>query len=200
MICDGVLSFLPPPIWNAENEQGWQLFPLRLGRGDLDRLVLGLDFAELVADEQLQDDHRQQHDHRDPRGEGEGLDLVSLADLPGRDREHHERARHERGEDHVDVAPEERRVREQRRDVVQFGLAVAVHDVADGMLHPRVGGEDEQRREHRTGRHQPDAREVDALGETIPTENPQPEERRLEEERGQTLHRQRGAEHIADEA
>ncbi len=24
MICDGVLSFLPPPIWNAENEQGWQ--------------------------------------------------------------------------------------------------------------------------------------------------------------------------------
>src|ERR1700756_4097871 len=25
MICDGVLSFLPPPIWNAESEHGWQL-------------------------------------------------------------------------------------------------------------------------------------------------------------------------------
>ena len=24
MICVGVWSFLPPPIWNAENEHGWQ--------------------------------------------------------------------------------------------------------------------------------------------------------------------------------
>ena len=25
MICEGVLSFLPPPIWNAENEHGLQV-------------------------------------------------------------------------------------------------------------------------------------------------------------------------------
>ena len=25
MICVGVWSFLPPPIWKAENEHGWQL-------------------------------------------------------------------------------------------------------------------------------------------------------------------------------
>ncbi len=26
MIWLGVWSLLPPPIWNAENEHGWQLF------------------------------------------------------------------------------------------------------------------------------------------------------------------------------
>ena len=26
MICVGVLSLLPPPIWNSENEHGLQLF------------------------------------------------------------------------------------------------------------------------------------------------------------------------------
>ena len=38
------------------------------------------------------------------------------------------------------------------------------------------------------------------LRQHVPAEQPQPEERRLEEERGQTLHRQRSAEHVADEA
>ena len=63
MICDGVWSLLPPPIWKAENEHGWQVFPLRLGRRDLRRLVFGLDHAELAADEQLRRIDGQQHDH-----------------------------------------------------------------------------------------------------------------------------------------
>ena len=50
MIFVGVSSSLPPPIWNSENEHGWQVVPLRLGRGDLHRLVLVLDDAELAAD------------------------------------------------------------------------------------------------------------------------------------------------------
>ena len=68
------------------------------------------------------------------------------------------------------------------------------------MLHPGVRRQDEQRREHRPDRHQPDARQVNALGETVPAEHPQAQERRLQEERGQALHRQRGAEHVADVA
>ena len=98
------------------------------------------------------------------------------------------------------IAPQERRVREQRPDVVQFRLAVTVERVADRVLHPRVGGEDEQRREHRPERHQPYAGEVHALGKPAPAEQPQPEERRLQGERREALHRQRAAEHVADEA
>ena len=39
MICDGVLSFSPPPIWNAEKRARLAVFPLRLGRGDLGGLI-----------------------------------------------------------------------------------------------------------------------------------------------------------------
>ena len=46
----------------------------------------------------------------------------------------------------------------------------------------------------------PDAGQVDPLGQAVPAEDPQPEERRLQEEGGQALHGQRGAEHVADEA
>ena len=67
MICDGVLSLLPPPIWNAENEHGWQFSHCASAAAIFDRLVFGLDLAELVADEHLQQDRRQQHDHRHPR-------------------------------------------------------------------------------------------------------------------------------------
>ena len=66
MIFVGVSSLLPPPIWNAENEHGWQVVPLRLGGRDLHRLVRGLDDAELAADDQLQQDRRHQHDERRP--------------------------------------------------------------------------------------------------------------------------------------
>ena len=39
-----------------------------------------------------------------------------------------------------------------------------------------------------------------SLGEPVPAEDPQAEERRLEEERQQCLDRERGAEDVADEA
>ena len=50
------------------------------------------------------------------------------------------------------------------------------------------------------GRDQPDARQVHALGQPPPAEQPQPEEGGLQEEGRQPLHRQRPAEHVADVA
>ena len=46
----------------------------------------------------------------------------------------------------------------------------------------------------------PDRRQVDPLRQDVPAEQPQPEERRLQEERGETLHRQRRTEDVADES
>ncbi len=74
-----------------------------------------------------------------------------------------------------------------------------VVDRADRVLHPRVGGEDEVRGEVGAERDEPDRREVDLLGQLVPAEDPQAEERRLEEEGRQGLHRERRAEDVADE-
>ncbi len=48
--------------------------------------------------------------------------------------------------------------------------------------------------------HQPDARQMDALGQPVPAEDPQAQEGRLQEEGGQAFHGQRGAEDLAYEA
>ena len=126
--------------------------------------------------------------------------MTLLAQIPRRDGEHHQAAGDERREDHVRVAPHERRVDEQRPDVVQHGLAALAQLVADRVLHPRVGDQNEHRRQHRTDRHRPDARQMHPLGEPVPAEQPQPDKRRLEEEGSQALHRQRRSEHAAHEA
>jgi hypothetical protein len=92
-------------------------------------------------------------------------------------------------------------VGEDLPDRGQLGpAALGVHVRADRSLHPGVGGEDEVGGQAGPDRDGPDRGEVDALGQPVPAEDPQPEERRLEEERGQPLDRQRRAEHVADEA
>ncbi len=73
-----------------------------------------------------------------------------------------------------------------------------IDPVADGVLHPRVRREDEVRRRGRADRDDPDRREVDFRPQAIPAEDPQTEERGLEEERGEPLHRERRAEDVAD--
>ena len=68
-----------------------------------------------------------------------------------------------------------------------------------GPLHPRVGDDDEERRRPASEREEPDRREMDALREPVPAEDPEPEERRLEHERREPLDRERRAEDVADE-
>ena len=71
---------------------------------------------------------------------------------------------------------------------------------SDRVLHEGVGGEDEVRRQQRAGGRDPDGGEVQLRGEAVPPEDPQAEERRLEEEGEQTFDRERRAEDVADEA
>ncbi len=68
------------------------------------------------------------------------------------------------------------------------------------MLHPRVGDDDEERRHDRSTHGHDERGEVQLLGQAVPAEDPQSEESRLEEEGEQPLHRERGAEDVADEA
>ena len=70
---------------------------------------------------------------------------------------------------------------------------------SDGTLHPGVGGDDEERRRPASDCKQPRRREVHALREPVPTEDPEPEERRLEHEGGESLDRERCAEDVTDE-
>ena len=68
-----------------------------------------------------------------------------------------------------------------------------------GPLHPRVRDDDEERREPGAEREDPDRRQMHALREAVPAEDPETEERRLEHERGEPLDRERRAEHVSHE-
>jgi hypothetical protein len=68
------------------------------------------------------------------------------------------------------------------------------------MLHPRVGREDEIGAYRRAEGGAPDRGEMQPGREQIPTEDPQSEEGRLEEEGDEALHGERRSEDVADEA
>src|SRR6476619_8382689 len=83
-------------------------------------------------------------------------------------------------------------VEHHRREVGELRTAgPGVVAVADRVLHERVGGEDEVRREQRADVDQPHAGRVQPLRQPAPAEDPQPQEGGLEEEREQGLDRQR---------
>jgi hypothetical protein len=63
-----------------------------------------------------------------------------------------------------------------------------------------VGGHDEERGQHGADRHEPDAGGVQPGGQLVPSEDPQSQERRFQEEREQRLHGQRRPENVTDEA
>ena len=92
----------------------------------------------------------------------------------------------------------ERRIGEQSPEVGEHRLAT-LDGVANRVLHPRVGGQDEERGEDRPDADEPDGREMDGGGEAFPPEDPQADERRLEEEGQQALDGEGGTEDVAHE-
>src|SRR5271156_146534 len=90
---------------------------------------------------------------------------------------------------------------EQCGDAMQLGApggGVVVR--ADRVLHERVRHDDKERGYIDGDRDDPNACQVYQPGQPTPAEDPQTDEGGFEKERGQALHRQRGTEHIADEA
>ena len=173
----------------------------RLGGRHLHRLRLHHDQAQLVAgegDAGERDDHSPQAvAQRRPHH----LDVLVSGEVPRGDRDDHARGHHERGEQGVGERGERHRVGEDGEEVGHLGAsAVFSHLEADRVLHEGVRGEDEVRGEPGADRGDPDAREVQALGQLVPAEDPQADEGRLEEEGHQALEGERGAEDVADEA
>ena len=123
------------------------------------------------------------------------------AQVPGRDAEHEHRGGERGRGDRVAERADEGRVGEDLEDRRHLrAMRDRVELVADGVLHPRVRGEDEVRGRGRADRHEPEHPEVHLRLQVLPAEDPQAEERRLDEERRQALDRERRAEDVADVA
>ncbi|MNC11176.1 hypothetical protein D3C75_588660 [compost metagenome] len=91
------------------------------------------------------------------------------------------------------------RVEDHRRHVGQ--LHAHRHGVelgADRVLHPAVGDEDPECGEVGAERHQRGHQQVLTPGELVPAEEEEADQSGLQEEGHQPLHRQRGAEDVAD--
>ena len=174
-----------------------------LGRRHLHGLDLGHDLAGDVAADGDADAGDQQDRGADPHAASEGLLHGALVALHAPQRHpDDERAAGEVGRQHdVREGHELDLVEQHGEEVVELGAAgLRVVGVAHGVLHPGVGGQDEVRREQRADVHQPDAGVVELRRQPVPAEDPQAEERRLEEERQEALDGQRRTEDVADEA
>jgi hypothetical protein len=171
-----------PPIWKS----------------DLHRLVVGDDDPEVAPHGEIHRRHGDGDDQRQLRGLAEELNVATAQEVPAGNAEHEHRCGRQADKDDVDERPDREAVREELPDARQ--LRAPVDDLgADRSLHPRVRHDDEQRREPGPEREEPDRRKMDALREPVPAEDPESEERRLEEEGCESLDRERCAEDVADE-
>ena len=89
---------------------------------------------------------------------------------------------------------------EEASQTVELGAAgVGIDDGPHRVLHPGVGGQDEQGGDVRAQRDHPHAQVVQFGGQAVPTEDPQTQEGRFHEEGEEGLEGQRGTEDVSDE-
>jgi len=180
-----------------------------LGRRQLHRLQLGLDLRLCMAGAEYGKGCHDHHPGAHPRRLAPGLVIgmngalgcvaVVLGELPAADPGQQATGDHEGRGDLVRECDQEERIGEQRGEIGQLGAPVAVGG-ADRVLHEGVRGQDEDRRDGATQRDQVHAQVVQDARQPVPAEDPQTDERRLQEEGDQGFESQRRAEDIADEA
>ena len=90
-------------------------------------------------------------------------------------------------------------IAQQRPKVYHLGPAVA-QDIADGLLHERIGNEDPQSREIGANGHGPHDRRVHGFGQFVPAKDPDAQEGGLHKEGQQALNGQGRAKDITHEA
>ncbi len=121
----GVWSWLPPPIWNSENEHGWQVVhcasaaAIFIGwyRPSMTPSSLPISMANSSAGTSTASDSRADR--------AKTSLAPAVAQLPGRDGQHHGRAGHQRGQQDVGVAPDEHRVGQHRAQMsLSWGMWV----------------------------------------------------------------------------
>ena len=101
----------------------------------------------------------------------------------------------------MDVGDDRELLEQDLPDVVGLGpTRLAIDPIADRMLHERVRRDDEVGRRPRAEPDQVDRGEMHLRAQPVASENPEPDERRLQHERPEALDRERRPEHVADEA
>ncbi|MGY2875354.1 hypothetical protein ACVW00_002544 [Marmoricola sp. URHA0025 HA25] len=200
------------PVGRAPGEdrerRGLRRVVERLRGSHLHRLHLGHDLALDVAADRDAETREQGDGGADPDGLQVERCVALVADRTTllevqvrRDAEHEGASGHVRRHHHVRERHQLDLVEHHRPEVGELGAAgLGVVLVADRVLHPGVRGEDEVGGEQGADVHRPDRRRVDVPRQLPPPEDPQSQERRLEEEREQPLDRQRCSEDVADEA
>ena len=87
MIFVGVSSLFPPPIWNSENEQGWQVSHCASDAAIFIGWYLSSVTPSSLPTIMLSNDRRDEHDQGEPGRRGRTTSGVrAAAQLPGRDR------------------------------------------------------------------------------------------------------------------
>ena len=148
--------------------------------------------------------HAQQSDHGvdgcDLHYRREGFSrLLIVENLPSANRNRDEASRRQSGKQRMKIFAEHIGIGNQRKEVAHH-RAPAFDCIADGVLHEGVGDENPKRRQVGAERDEPNASAMFCFAQLIPTENPNAEERRLEEECGQRLESERRTEDISHES
>lgn len=124
--------------------------------------------------------------------------LVQPCQVPGRQARDEGAANHVGRGELVGQGGQEDRIGEQGAEVGELCAPVA-EGGTHRVLHPRVGGQDEDRGQHRARGGHVDGQQVQFFRKPVPAEDPHADEGGLQEKGQQCLQRQRGAENIAHE-
>ena len=112
-------------------------------------------------------------------------------------RGHGEAAGHHRADHIMQILPEQPGVQQQRPEAGQHDFAVRPQRVAYGMLHPGVGGYDEEAGKPRSQENQKAGEPMRAGAQSFFAEQKQAQEARLQEEREHAFHGERLSDHSA---
>jgi hypothetical protein len=133
-----------PPIWKSENPAGLLGVPQRLGRGDLHRLDVGGDDPEAAADDEVERRGGHEHDQPERRAAAEDVHVAPAQQVPAGHAEDDGRTRREGHEHRVQEGVPGELAAQQLPHVGELRLLAPVGElVADRVLHPGVGDEDE---------------------------------------------------------
>ena len=145
-----------------------------------------------VAGREEHQERRGEADDHTESDEGASVGGVPSGDqVEGADRRHDRGGGHHRPDHHVWILPAQPRVREQRPQTAQIESVARARQVTDRVLHEGVGRDDEEARDPRAEKDQECRHPVAPRAEALLAEQQGAEKRRLQEEREDTLHRQR---------
>src|SRR5581483_5398636 len=123
------------------------------------------------------------------------LRVLAGEQVVGADRSHHEAGGDDRPVHRVRVLPAGPGVEEERAQAPEREVAAGSPHPAHGVLHPRIGGDDEVAREPRAREHRRRGEPVAPGAEPPLAEEEEAEEPGLEKEREDALHRERLPDH-----